>query len=295
MSEDARKRAPVTEPSASGPNALPRSKSASDLKPRLIAGAVMAAVALALAYAGTTPFAVLVVGVALVMCWEWGRLVRGEEFGPALIVHGLAVAAAGVLVLGGLPVFGLVALAIGGVVMLSMPFGPRRLMSAAGVAYIGLPVVALLWLRADPALGFAAVLFVFAIVWGSDIGAFAAGRGIGGPKLWPQVSPNKTWAGLIGGLTAGLVAGIIFAQFIAGTTSAGLAGTGLALALVAQMGDLAESALKRRFGIKDSSALIPGHGGVMDRADSMVAVSIAVALLALAVNATSPARALFGL
>lgn len=269
-------------------------KTASDLKPRLIAGAVMALVALSLDYAGPKPFALLVLGVALVMCWEWGRLVRGEEFGPALLVHVLAVVVAGVLAAIGLPAFGIVAVVIGAIVLLVAPLGPRRAMSAAGVAYVGLPVIAMLWLRDDATYGFVAILFVFAVVWGSDIGAFAAGRGIGGPKLWPRVSPNKTWAGLIGALTAGLVAGIIFALVVPGVSVPGLAVTGLVLAFVAQMGDLAESALKRRFGIKDSSAIIPGHGGVMDRADSTVAVSIAVAILALLVNPGSPARALLG-
>lgn len=295
MSEDARKRAPALDGSAGGPSRAQRLKTTSDLKPRLIAGAVMAAIALLLLYAGTTPFALLVVSVALVMCWEWGRLVRGEEFGPALVIHALAIVVAGVLAAVGLPALGLAALAIGAVVLVSMPFGPRRLMSAVGIAYVGFPLIGMLWLRNDPSLGFEAVLFIFAIVWGSDIGAFAAGRGIGGPKLWPRISPNKTWAGFFGGLTAGLVAGIIFAQFVHGTSGVVLAVTGLILAFAAQIGDLAESALKRRFGIKDSSAIIPGHGGVMDRADSTVAVSIAVSLLALLVNAASPARALFGL
>ncbi|MGD9668359.1 MAG: phosphatidate cytidylyltransferase [Hyphomicrobiaceae bacterium] len=295
MTENAGKRAPVADGGTSGSGMAQGPKTSSDLKPRLIAGAVMAAVALILDYAGPIPFALLVVGVAVVMCWEWGRLVRAEDYGPALVVHALAVVFAGVLAAAGLPALGLAALAIGAGVLLAMPFGSRRLMSTAGVAYVGLPVIALLWLRDDPALGFEAVLFLFAIVWGSDIGAFAAGRGIGGPKLWPRVSPNKTWAGFFGGLTAGLVAGIIFAHVVPGTSSLVLAVVGLILALAAQMGDLAESALKRRFGIKDSSAIIPGHGGVMDRADSMVAVSIAVSLLALLVNADSPARALFGL
>jgi phosphatidate cytidylyltransferase len=131
-------------------------------------------------------------------------------------------------------------------------------------------------------------------VWGSDIGAFAAGRTIGGPKLWPRVSPNKTWAGFLGALTAGLVSGLIFAQVVPGASSLVLGTKGVLLAFVAQMGDLAESALKRQFGIKDSSAIIPGHGGVMDRADSTVAVSVAVSILALLVNPASPARALFG-
>ncbi len=269
-------------------------KSMSDLKPRLIAGAVMAAVALALAYAGPKPFALLVIAVALVMCWEWGRVVRGEEFGLAFVVHAGTIIVAGVLAAVGLPALGGVAVAIGGIILLVMPLGPRPAMSAAGVAYVGFPTVAMLWLRADASLGFVAILFIFAIVWGSDIGAFVAGRTIGGPKLWPRVSPNKTWAGFLGALAAGLVSGLIFAQVVSGASSLVLGTNGMLLAFVAQMGDLAESALKRQFGIKDSSAIIPGHGGVMDRADSTVAVSVAVSILALLVNPASPARALFG-
>ncbi|HRY06570.1 MAG TPA: phosphatidate cytidylyltransferase [Hyphomicrobiaceae bacterium] len=300
MSEEAASRARALNGNASDPSKAPNSnaqapKSTSDFKVRLIAGSVMALVALLLTYAGPRSFAVLVLGVALVMCWEWGRLVRGQEFGPALVIHMLAVVAAGVLSELDLPALGLAALMIGAIVLAFMPFGSRRLLSVAGVAYVGLPVVGMLWLRDDPSLGFEAVLFVFAIVWGSDIGAFVAGRGLGGPKLWPRVSPNKTWAGFFGGLTAGVLAGIIFAQFIAGTSSLVLALTGLVLAVAAQMGDLAESALKRHFGIKDSSTIIPGHGGVMDRADSIVAVSIVVSLLALLENAALPAHALFGL
>lgn len=295
MNKDAAAHAAAPNGGASEPGGARVQKKKSDLKPRLIAGAVMAAITLVLTYAGTIPFAALVLGVALVMCWEWGRVVRGEEFGPALVVHALVVVVAGVLTVVGQPVLGLAGLVVGAIALLAMPLGPRRGMSAAGVAYVGLPTIAMLWLRGDQVLGFEAVLFVFAIVWGSDIGAFAAGRGIGGPKLWARVSPNKTWAGFFGGLTAGVVAGIIFAQFVAGTSGVVLALTGLVLAFVAQAGDLAESALKRRFGIKDSSAIIPGHGGVMDRADSTVAVSVAVSVMAIVMNAASPARALFGL
>ena len=107
------------------------------------------------------------------------------------------------------------------------------------------------------------------VIHGEHVGACGTDRGIGGPKLWPRVSPNKTWSGLAGGLAAGLLGGIVFSQFVAGASVLGLAVTGLAFAFVAQMGDLAESALKRRFGIKDASAIIPGHGGILDRFDSV--------------------------
>lgn len=275
-------------------NPVMTKKKSSDLKPRLIAGLVMAAVSLALAYAGPRPFALLVIGVALVMCWEWGRVTRSEDFGPVLLAHGGAVLAAGALSAMGKPLFGIVLLIIGAGLLLVFSFGPRRMLSVAGVGYVGLPTVAMLWFRGDEPYGFLAILFIFLVVWGSDIGAFVAGRGIGGPKLWPRVSPNKTWAGLVGGLTAGLLAGMVFALFVPNASSLTLGATGLALALVAQLGDLAESGLKRRFGIKDSSSLIPGHGGVMDRADSTVAVSVAVSILALLVSPDSPARALLG-
>ena len=119
---------------------------------------------------------------------------------------------------------------------------------------------------------------------------------IGGPKLWAQISPNKTWSGLVGGLVASTVAAALFSLFVAGASPIGLALTGLVLGVVSQAGDLAESALKRIFGFKDASALIPGHGGFMDRMDSIVTVAVAAGLFALAVDPHAPARALlFGM
>ena len=144
--------------------------------------------------------------------------------------------------------------------------------------------------------GFLAVLLIFAIVWASDSAAYAAGRSIGGPKLWSQISPNKTWSGLLGGLAASTIAAALFSFFIVGASPLGLALTGLVLGLVGQVGDLAESALKRIFGLKDASALIPGHGGFMDRMDSILPVAVAAGMFALAVDPHAPARALlFGI
>lgn len=281
----------MSEPSFE-PARSPRSQSAgfADLKPRLVAGIVLGALTLALTYAGPRPFAIVILAAALVMSWEWGRVVRGEDWGLSFLVHAVAAAMATVLATVGHPALGLVALVVGAIVLLVMPSGTKRMISAIGVAYVGVPAIAMVWLRSDEPLGFLAILFVFLVVWGSDIAAFAAGRTLGGPKLWPRVSPNKTWSGFLGALLAGLVGGAVFAWFVPGASSFGLALTGLALAIVAQLGDLAESALKRWFGVKDASALIPGHGGVMDRADSTVAVSTVIALIALAVDASAPAR-----
>src|SRR5205085_5356956 len=133
---------------------------------------------------------------------------------------------------------------------------------AAGVIYAGVFLVSMLLLRSDPSLGMVALIWLFAQIWTADIAAYFTGRALGGLKLWPAVSPNKTWAGAIGGTIGGLIAGAIV------IVAAGLALRPLhalvmlAVIIAAQLGDLMESAIKRRFGVKDSSQLIPGHGGL---------------------------------
>lgn len=252
----------------------------------------MAVAALAITYSGLVPFALLVGAVALIMCWEWGRVVRGQGVDGTFAIHAAASAAACYFATTGQMLAAVASVGAGAVALFAWSAG-HRVMSAVGAAYVGLPVVALLWFRGSPLLGLEAIFFLFTVIWTTDIAAFAAGRSIGGPKLWPRVSPNKTWSGFVGGIAASAVAGGIFAQFVDGASTLSLAATAGFLALVAQLGDLAESAMKRNFGVKDTSSIIPGHGGVMDRADSTVAVSVAAAMLALLINAASPAVALF--
>jgi phosphatidate cytidylyltransferase len=267
-----------------------------DLKVRIVAGAVMAAIALALDYAGPTWFALLVAVVALVISWEWGRVVRGESFDLAFFIHAAAVTAAVGLAARGYAALGLAVIAAAAIVLVPVVFGRGAGLSVLGVLYVGVPAVALLWLRSDEPYGFLSVLLIFAIVWSADTAAYAAGRLIGGPKLWAQISPNKTWSGVVGGLVASTVAAALFSLFVAGASPIGLALTGLVLGVVSQAGDLAESAFKRIFGFKDASALIPGHGGFMDRMDGIVTVAVAAGLFALAVDPHAPARALlFGM
>jgi phosphatidate cytidylyltransferase len=263
-----------------------------NLKLRIASGAVLAAVAFALAYAGPRPFAALILVIGLLVSWEWGRMVRGVSTDLAFFVHAIAVTGAIVLAVAGYAALGAAVLVTAAIILVPLVFGHGARLSALGVFYVGLPAISLIWLRSDAPYGFAAVLLVFAIVWCSDIGAYAAGRLIGGPRLWPQVSPNKTWAGLLGGLAAGSAGALVVQLFAPDTLVVRLALTGLALALVAQAGDLAESALKRVFGLKDASDLIPGHGGFMDRMDSIVAVAVAAGLYALACDPYAPARAL---
>jgi len=262
-----------------------------NLRSRIVWGSGLAVIALALAYAGLIPFAGLVLVVALFVSWEWGRMVRGASADVAFFVQAIAVTAAVALTAAGYAALAVAVIVTAAIILVPLVFGRGARLSALGAFYVGLPSISLVWLRQDSPYGFLAVLLIFAVVWSSDIAAYAAGRSIGGPKLWPRISPNKTWAGLIGGTAACVVAGAIFAQVL-DASPVRLMLLALGLGLVAQAGDLGESALKRVFGFKDASDLIPGHGGFMDRMDSIVAVAVAAAIVAFAVDPHAPAQAL---
>ena len=149
----------------------------------------------------------------------------------------------------------------------------------AGLIYIAVPCWALLDLRADPAHGQETLLWLFAVVWAADTGAYAFGRLIGGARLAPVISPNKTWSGLIGGIGMAGAAGGVTALFLGTAGLFTLAGWSAAIGAVSQAGDLAESWVKRHFGVKDTGAILPGHGGLFDRVDGLLAAAVAVALI----------------
>jgi phosphatidate cytidylyltransferase len=285
---------PAEEPSEQRRSFSARFGIASDeLRTRLVSGVVIAVLAFIMVWWSPKVFAVLTFFIAAAMSWEWGRIVRGPGSDIGTVVHILAVLVAAVLSATGLAGLGVAAAFIGAIAVATLVFGSgRSQLSGAGVLYTALPVVALGWLRGDEPLGFDAVLVVLLMVAVTDVAAFFSGRSIGGPKLWPAVSPKKTWSGLIGGVLAATIVGALFAK-LSGTGSAQwLASLGCIMGLVAQGGDLAESALKRHFDLKDASGLIPGHGGFMDRMDGIVTASIAAALIAFAIDAFAPARAL---
>jgi len=263
-----------------------------DLKARAISGIVLAVIALAASYAGPPFFSALAMTVAALMAWEWGRIVRGTSVDFPLAVHAGAIVVAGLTAAMSAPGLGLLAVAAGAAIVLIVTKQGSKWLSGLGVLYVGVPMVALIWFRRDESYGFLAVLYLMIVVGTTDTFAYLCGTLIGGPKLWPRVSPNKTWAGLIGGIVFAGIAGGLFALCTMNAQPAELAVTGLVLSAVSQAGDLAESALKRAFDVKHASALIPGHGGFMDRMDGVVAAATVAGLGALAVQSQSPARAL---
>ena len=157
----------------------------------------------------------------------------------------------------------------------------RVLLTLAGIAYVGLTSLALVWLRADSLAGRLNALFLVLVVWATDSGGYVFGRLLGGPRLAPRISPGKTWAGAAGGVLLAILAGLVLGTFGPASDPGRIAAVAAVLAIIAQAGDLFESFVKRRFGVKDSSRLIPGHGGLLDRLDGVLAAAPVAALQAL--------------
>jgi len=247
-----------------------------NLSTRIIAAAVLIPLAVAIAYAGGWLWTALVTLAAIGLYVEWLTVVGGAAEKRIVVAGVIALAVAGLcLVIGRIEV-ALMVLAVG-VVAVGLMTPERRNWTAAGFLYAAVAEIASVLLRLDAAKGFVALIFVLVIVWVTDSGGYFAGRGIGGPKLWPRVSPKKTWAGAIGGFAASLAVAGMFAALDLGKAAPLLMISGV-LSVVSQLGDLFESAVKRRFGVKDSSQIIPGHGGLLDRLDGFVA-AVAVAAL----------------
>ena len=245
---------------------------------RVVAALVLAPLAIAIVYAGGLLWIAAVTAVVIGIYLEWLSVV-GVARTTRVVAPGItALAVAGFCLMAGRIDAALAVLAIGLVVSALMA-PDRRNWVASGFLYAAAAEVASVMVRldADAAKGFAALMLVLLIVWVTDIGGYFAGRGIGGPKLWPRVSPKKTWAGAIGGFGASLAVAAGFAAFGLGKTGPLLL-LAAVLSVVSQLGDLFESAVKRRFGVKDSGQIIPGHGGLLDRLDGFVAAVVLAAI-----------------
>jgi phosphatidate cytidylyltransferase len=254
----------------------------SELALRVGSALVLVPLATGTAYLGGWLFALFWGAAAMGVLWEWTALVARNDQRSVPLTGGASLALAVVLVAAGHLLAAVVVLAMGAIGAASLALAERRTWVAGGIPYAGALALAPIVLRADDADGFLAVIFLFAIVWTTDISAYFAGRALGGPKLMPQVSPNKTWAGAFGGLIASVVVTLALAKMAGLTALFALAMLAVVLSVFAQGGDLFESFLKRRFHAKDSGHLIPGHGGLMDRLDGFVSASVAAALIGLA-------------
>ena len=273
-------------------------RSASELTLRVLSALVMAAVVLGVTYVGGWAFRLLWLAAGLAVLFEWLRMTRVEPFG--LLMGALSL----ILVAAALPVaqdarilLGLLAIGVLACLAVGSSWTDRGWAVAGGlyaaVLVVVPPSVRDPWVLFGNEFGRGLMFWIYGVVWATDIAGYFVGRAIGGPKLWPAVSPKKTWSGFLGGVLLAIVIGLVLAHRFLYTASAGASSWvdlvrnfGLAAVIasvVSQAGDLGESALKRRFDVKDSSHLIPGHGGLMDRLDGFWAVC---ALIGLATTAT---------
>jgi phosphatidate cytidylyltransferase len=229
----------------SGPDPATSAPGPSNLALRIASSAVMAPVTIFIAWLGGWPFVLFWTFAACVVLWEWTMLVRGSHSSasrtPCAFVAWML----------------------------------------AGLVYAGILLLGPVALRRDPQFGLAAILFLFAVVWITDIAAYFTGRALGGPKLWPAVSPKKTWSGAIGGMVGAVVAGLLVLWFMGLGVAPMLVIVAAGLSIVSQAGDLIESSIKRYFGAKDASHLIPGHGGLMDRLDGFLTAVLAAVMVGL--------------
>ena len=246
----------------------------------MLSALALAPVALGAVWLGGGAFLLLLALTVLLMAYEWARLTCGSDWmldaaliaasgwGALMAVHLLWAAGAGAV---SGPLFWAGIIILTGMVLSAAmawlrgkPLGWRL----TGIPYISLGPCAMAWLRGQPDMGLLLTLWLLLLVWAMDIGAYFAGRAIGGPKLAPRASPNKTWAGLLGGMG---LSGLVGAAFgVSGAGALGMAVASMVLGGCAQAGDIAESMIKRHFGVKDMSNLIPGHGGILDRVDGLL-------------------------
>ncbi len=254
------------------------------LKLRWASALILGPIGLWVVWQGGWLFATAVGLVAVLMAFEWTRLVHGEGVLTIFYVHSGISLSGIVLATLGMPGLGLLIVAVGSLIGAVVAFQTERdpAWSALGIVYTAFPCISILWIREGHNLGLEIVVSLLFVVWATDTGAYVVGKTIGGPKLVPKLSPGKTWAGLAGAVLCAAVFAAIAAYLIDLRPLILFAVMGALLAIVAQIGDIAESAVKRHFNAKDTSGFIPGHGGVLDRLDGLMFAVIIVALIVLA-------------
>jgi phosphatidate cytidylyltransferase len=265
----------------SGSDGAPKPLSTNNLALRILSAAVLAPLALLAAYLGGWAFALFWGAAALAVLWEWITLVAGTTYRLMFSLCGGALAIAGFLAWLGRPTAAVLIVGLGALAAPIFTPSERRLWVTIGIGYAGALLLAPIFLRADQTFGFLVIVLLFAIVWSTDILGYFAGRAFGGPKLLPAVSPKKTWSGAIAGTVGAMIVAPLVADQFGLFNRLAIVAIALILSVLAQIGDLFESWVKRQFGAKDSSQLIPGHGGVMDRLDGFWAAAVAGCLIGL--------------
>jgi len=264
------------------PDAGRKSSRWGDLRLRILSAAVLAPLALGCIWIGGIAFAGLIILIAAGLAYEW-LVLCGQRSSPWAVLLFAALPLSVALTAYHSAAAGLILLAVATVAGTVFTRGISRARPLVfGIPYLGLAAVALVWLRRQPGTGGANVIVLLLVVWASDIGAYAAGRAIGGPRLAPAISPGKTWSGALGGLVAAAAVGLAASASLGnGPVSFRPAAFAVLIGIISQAGDLFESQLKRHFGVKDSGTMIPGHGGLLDRLDAVLTAAPVAALLAL--------------
>ncbi|MBB3318596.1 phosphatidate cytidylyltransferase [Rhizobium sp. BK181] len=253
-----------------------------ELKLRIVSGIILAVIVLLATWYGGMAFSLLSAAIGLLIYYEWSTITTlATEQPVANAIGWIGQAAIAVAVVAGTLGYSLLLLSLFFLIAVGFVFvsGVSRWFPT-GIVYAGLTGIALSSIRGADSVGLFAMLFLFAVVWSTDILAYFVGRAIGGPKLAPKISPGKTWSGAIGGAVSAVIAGSLVAYFAFPQSVLLAAPVAFMLSVCSQSGDLFESFIKRRFGVKDSSHLIPGHGGVMDRVDGLIFACFAAFLLA---------------
>jgi phosphatidate cytidylyltransferase len=249
---------------------------------RIASALVLAPLALAAAWIGGTPFALLWGIAAFGVWWEWSALVAVSAARLVTFTGLGALALALALSASGRYSAAVIVIVLGAAATHVVAPASRGAWVGGGLIYAGSLTVAPLVVRDHTEWGLVAIIFLFGVVWATDILAYFVGRMVGGPKLWPSVSPNKTWSGAIAGTVSAVAVGLAVAYSVGSTSMLYLAAVAFILSVAAQGGDLFESAVKRRFGAKDTSQIIPGHGGLMDRLDGFLVAAVVAAVYGIA-------------
>lgn len=259
-----------------------------ELRLRIFSGIILAAIVLVATWYGGLSFRLLAVAIGLLVYYEWSTIsdLHGRDpQGNALAWLGLVLISGSTLMEES--VYSIeVLFAFVAVTAIMVAMRGKSWWLPGGIFYAGLTTIALAEIRDDDLRGFVLMLFIFATVWATDIFAYFVGRAIGGPKLAPRISPGKTWSGAIGGAIAAVIAGTAVVWSYFSGDGLWIPVLALILSICSQIGDLFESFMKRRFGVKDSSHLIPGHGGVMDRVDGLIFACFAAFMLAIVISLT---------